>query len=56
MVIDQAISQRFINEYKRFLLSIYQPESADDDGKRTAEKLHSARKRFIANRSLLENQ
>lgn len=54
MVIEPTIANRFINEYKRFLLSIYQPESADDDGKRMIEKLHSARKRFIANRGLLD--
>ena len=54
MVIEPTIANRFINEYKCFLLSIYQPESADDDGKRTVEKLHLARKRFIANRGLLD--
>ncbi len=55
MVIDPTIADRFIREYKRFLLSIYQPEGADDAGKRTIEKLHSARKRFIANRGLLDD-
>jgi hypothetical protein len=54
MVIEPTIANRFINEYKRFLLSIYQPESADDDGKRMIEKLHLARKRFLANRGLLD--
>src|SRR3990172_1817958 len=43
-----------MHEYKRFLLSIYQPESADDERKSTIEKLHSARKRFMANRGLLD--
>ncbi len=54
MVIDPTIANRFINEYKRFLLSIYQSEGADDDGKRMIDKLHSARKQFIANRGLLD--
>ncbi len=53
MVIDQAVARRFIHEYKRFLLSIYAAESADD-GLRTIEKLHAARKRFMANRGLLD--
>jgi hypothetical protein len=43
-----------MHEYKRFLSSIYQPESADDERKSTIEKLHSARKRFIVNRGLLD--
>lgn len=54
MVVEPAVANRFINEYKRFLLSIYQPESADDERKSMNEKLHSARKRFIANRGLLD--
>lgn len=54
MVIEPAAAHRFISEYKRFLLSVYQPESADDEQKRTIDKLHSARKRFIANRGLLD--
>lgn len=54
MVVEPAVANRFINEYKRFLLSIYQPESAEDERKRTIEKLHSARKRFMANRGLLD--
>ncbi len=54
MLITPDIANRFIREYKRFLLAIYQPESADDERKRTIEKLHSARKRFIANRGLLD--
>jgi len=54
MVIEPAIANRFISEYKRFLLSIYRPEGADDEGKRTIDKLHSARKRFITDRGLLD--
>jgi len=54
MVIDPSIANRFINEYKRFLLSMYQPEGAHDEQKRTIDKLHSARERFIANRGLLD--
>lgn len=54
MRIAPELASRFIHEYKRFLLSIYQLESADDERKSATEKLHSARKRFIANRGLLD--
>ncbi len=54
MVIEPTISNRFINEYKRFLLAIYQPETAGAEPETIIEKLHVARKRFIANRGLLD--
>ncbi len=54
MVIDPSVASRFIQEYKRFLLSIYRPEEPDGERLRTPDKLHAARERFIANRSLLD--
>ena len=54
MVIEPTISNRFINEYKRFLLAIYQPEAAGAESERIIEKLHVARKQFIADRGLLD--
>jgi len=54
MLVAPDLANRFIHEYKRFLLTIYQPEAAGDEPKRVIEKLHSARQRFIANRGLLD--
>jgi len=54
MLVAPDLANRFMHEYKRFLLAIYQPEAAGDEPKRMIEKLHSARKRFIANRGLLD--
>jgi len=53
-VIDTAVADRFILEYKRFLLAIYEPDGEKGEPPQTVEKLHSARKRFIANRGLLD--
>jgi len=54
MVLDPAVANRFIREYKRFLLAIYEPDGEKGESPRTVEKLHSARKRFMANRGLLD--
>ncbi len=54
MLIDPDIANRFMQEYKRFLLAIYEPDAELGESPRTVEKLHSARKRFIANRGLLD--
>jgi len=54
MIVDPDLANRFMREYKRFLLAIHQPEASGDEPKRVVEKLHSARKRFIANRGLLD--
>ena len=54
MIVDPDLANRFMYEYKRFLLAIYQQEAASDEPKRMIEKLHAARKRFIANRGLLD--
>jgi hypothetical protein len=53
MLVTPDLASRFMREYKRFLLAIYQQEAEGDEPKRIIEKLHAARKRFIANRGLL---
>jgi hypothetical protein len=54
MLIDPELANRFMREYKRFLLAIYEPDGGKGESPRTAEKLLSGRKRFIANRGLLD--
>jgi len=54
VIVTPELASRFIQEYKRFLLSIFKPESVDDERKSTTEKLYSARTRFITNRGLLD--
>lgn len=54
MLIDPDLANRFMREYKRFLLAIHEPDGEKGESPRTVEKLHSARKRFMANRGLLD--
>ena len=54
MVIDKATAGRFINEYKKFLLAIYQPSPGSPEPQRVIEKLAAARERFVSNRGLLD--
>lgn len=54
MIVAPELANRFIHEYKRFLLAIYEPDGEKGESPRTVEKLHSARKRFIENRGLLD--
>lgn len=55
MVIDPASANRFIIEYKRFLLSIYKRDDQQEEPLRMVDKLASARRMFISNRGLLDN-
>lgn len=55
MVIDPAIANRFINEYKRFLLAIYEANGKQEEPQRAVDRLASARRRFISNRGLLDD-
>jgi len=54
MVIDKAMAGRFISEYKKFLLAIYRPDPDSPEPQRMIEQLAVARKRFVANRGLLD--
>ena len=54
MVIDKATAARFINEYKKFLLAIYQPTPGSPEPQGVIEKLAAARERFVSNRGLLD--
>ncbi len=54
MVIDKAMAERFISEYKKFLLAIYQHASGTPEPQRVIEKLAAARERFVSNRRLLD--
>jgi len=54
MVIDKEMAGRFISEYKKFLLAIYEPEPGSPEPQRMIEKLVAARKRFVSNRGLLD--
>ncbi len=54
MVIDKETAGRFINEYKKFLLAIYQPAPGSQEP--VIEKLVAARKRFVSNRGLLDDR
>jgi hypothetical protein len=54
MVIDKVIAGRLINEYKKFLLAIYQPAPVRPEPRRVIEKLAAARTRFVSNRGLLD--
>lgn len=53
MLIDQDIANRFMQVYKHFLLAIYVPDAKQGESS-IVEKLVVARKRFIANRGLLD--
>jgi hypothetical protein len=55
MLIESDIARSFMYEYKRFLLAIYKPGSAKDESLCTVEKLHAARRQFMANRGLLDD-
>ncbi len=54
MLIDKETAGRFISEYKKFLLAIYQPAPGSLESQRVIEKLVAARKRFVSHRGLLD--
>jgi hypothetical protein len=54
MIIECDFANRFIDEYKKFLLAIYVPNEKNVQPKRLIEKLVLARGRFVSNRALFE--
>ncbi len=54
MVIDKTLAGRFISEYKKFLLAIYEREPGSPEPQRVIEKIAAARSRFVSNRGLLD--
>jgi hypothetical protein len=55
MVIDNEIAKRFISEYKKFLLAVYQQDPDKEAPQRMIDILHSARRKYLANRGLLDD-
>ncbi len=55
MLIDPDLANRFIREYKRFLLAIYESDGKQEEPQRTVEKLAAARRRFVSNRGLFDD-
>jgi hypothetical protein len=55
MVIDNVIAKRFISEYKKFLLAIYQQNPDKEAPQRLIDLLHAARHKYLANRGLLDD-
>lgn len=55
MVIDNVIAKRFIGEYKKFLLAVYQQAPDKEAPQRVIDMLHAARHRYLANRGLLDD-
>ena len=55
MVIDHEMAKRFISEYKRFLLAVYQQDPDKEAPQRVIDALHRARRTYLANRGLLDD-
>jgi hypothetical protein len=55
MVIDKEIAKRFIGEYKKFLLAVYQQDPDKEAPQRVIDMLHAARRKYLANRGLLDD-
>jgi hypothetical protein len=55
MVIDNEMAKRFIGEYKKFLLAVYQQDPDKEASQRVIDALHAARSKYLANRGLLDD-
>lgn len=55
MVIDKETAKRFIGEYKKFLLAVYQQAPDKEAPQRVIDMLHAARRKYLANRGILDD-